>query len=172
MKEMLPETTLAELIRYNNWANQQVLAACEQLDEEQLAATLPGSYGTVRSTLEHLIRSEAFYVSILTGQRPLPPFQWDAKPTLAEMREYAVLVGEALVDAIQRIRPTDLVYEEEEGQKFHYQAVVVFIQIINHGVEHRTNITTILSAGQQTPPGVDGWSYLFAFPERFTYEYE
>lgn len=167
--ETLPETTLAELIRYNNWANQQVLAACEQLDEEQLVATLPGSYGTVRSTLEHLIRSEAFYVSILTGQRPLPPFQWDAKPTLAEMREYAVQVGEALVDAIQRLRPNDLVYEEEEGQKFHYQAVVVFIQIINHGVEHRTNITSILSAGQQTAPEVDGWGYMFAHPDRFEY---
>lgn len=167
--ETLPETTLAELIRYNNWANQQVLAACEQLSEEQLESTLPGSYGTIRETLEHLIRSEAFYVSILTGQRPLPPFQWDAKPTLAEMREYAVQVGEALVDAIQRLRPNDLVYEEEEGQKFHYQAVVVFIQIINHGVEHRTNITSILSAGQQTAPEVDGWGYMFAHPDRFEY---
>ncbi len=167
--ETLPETTLAELIRYNNWANQQVLAACEQLSEEQLESTLPGSYGTIRETLEHLIRSEAFYVSILTGQRPLPPFQWDAKPTLAEMREYAVQVGEALVDAIQRLRPNDLVYEEEEGQKFHYQAVVVFIQIINHGVEHRTNITSILSTGQQTAPEVDGWGYMFAHPDRFEY---
>jgi uncharacterized damage-inducible protein DinB len=170
--ETLPETTLAELIRYNNWANQQVLAACETLSDEQLDATLPGSYGTVRQTLEHIIRAEAFYVSILTGQRPLPPFQWDAKPGLAEMRAYAVQVGEALVDAIGRIGPNDLVYEEEEGNKFHYQAVVVFIQIINHGVEHRTNITTILSAAQQTPPGVDGWSYLSAYPERFHYEYE
>jgi uncharacterized damage-inducible protein DinB len=88
------------------------------------------------------------------------------------MRAYAVQVGEALVDAIGRIGPNDLVYEEEEGNKFHYQAVVVFIQIINHGVEHRTNITTILSAAQQTPPGVDGWSYLSAYPERFHYEYE
>lgn len=170
--ETLPETALAELIRYNNWANQQVLAACAQLDEVQLAAAMPGAYGTIRETLAHMIRSEAFYVSILTGQRPLPSFQWDTKPTLAEMKAYAVQVGEALVDAIHRIGPTDLVYEEEEGQKFHYQAVVIFIQIINHGVEHRTNITTILSAGQQTPPGVDGWSYLFAFSEQFTYEYE
>lgn len=169
MKEMLPETTLAELIRYNNWANQQVLAACEQLDEAQLAATLPGSYGTIRDTLAHLIRAEAFYVSILTGQRPLPPFQWDAKPGVVEMREYAVQVGEALVNAIAHLGPTDLVYEEEEGKKFHYQAVVVFIQIINHGVEHRTNITTILSAGQQTPPEVDGWNYMFAYPDRFEY---
>lgn len=167
--ETFPETTLAELIRYNNWANQQVLATCEQLSEEQLESTLPGSYGTIRETLAHIIRAEAFYVRILTGQRPLPPFQWDDKPGLAEMKAYAVQVGEALVEAIAQPGPNDLVYEEENGEKFQYQAVVVFIQIINHGVEHRTNITTILSAGQQTAPEVDGWGYLFAHQERFEY---
>jgi uncharacterized damage-inducible protein DinB len=167
--ETLPETTLAELIRYNNWANQQVLEACEKLSEEQLAATLPGSYGTVRETLEHIIRGEAFYVSILTGQRPLPSFQWEANPTLAEMKGYAAQVGNALVEAIQRISPTELVYEEDEGKKFHYQAIVVFIQVINHGVEHRTNITTILGAGQLEPPEVDGWAYLSAFQDRFDF---
>lgn len=28
-----PETTIAEFIRYNNWANQQVLAACQSLSQ-------------------------------------------------------------------------------------------------------------------------------------------
>ena len=68
------------------------------------------------------------------------------------MRDYAAQVGNALVDAILRIRPTDRIVEEDQGNKFHYQALAVFIQIINHGVEHRTNITTTLSAGQHTPP--------------------
>jgi uncharacterized damage-inducible protein DinB len=43
----------------------------------------------------------------------------------------------------------------------------VYIQIINHGVEHRTNITTMLNQGLQKPPGVDGWGYLEAYPNRF-----
>lgn len=168
--EALPETTLAEFIRYNNWANQQMLEACQKLNEDQLAATMPGAYGTIRDTLEHIIDGEAFYVGLLTGNRPQPPFQWEARPGLAEMRDFATQVGNALVDAINHIRPTDRVLEEDQGNKFHYQALAVFIQIINHGVEHRTNITTILSAGQHTPPGVDGWGYLSAHPDRFDYE--
>lgn len=168
--ETLPETTLAEFIRYNNWANQQVLEACQKLNEDQLAATMPGAYGTIRDTLEHIIRGEAFYVRLLTGHRPQPPFKWEARPGLAEMRDYATQVGNALVEAINHIRPTDRVYGEYQGSKSHYQALAVFIQIINHGVEHRTNITTILSAGQHTPPGVDGWGYLSAHPDRFEYE--
>ncbi len=40
-----PEETLIELIRYNNWANAQILAVCQELTAEQLAATVPGTYG-------------------------------------------------------------------------------------------------------------------------------
>ena len=166
-----PEKTLTELIQYNNWANQQVLATCQKLSQSQLAATMPGAYGSIRDTLEHIIRGEVFYVKLLTGNPPQPPFQWEARPGLAEMRDYATQVGNALVDAINHIRPTDPVDEvDEQGTKFHYQALALFIQIINHGVEHRTNITTILNQGQPPPPAVDGWAYLAAHPDRFDYE--
>ena len=168
--ETLPESTLVELIRYNNWANQQVFEACQKLSEDQLAATLPGSYGTIRDTLQHIIEGEEFYVELLTGHRPQPPFPWEARPGVAEMRDYATQVGNALVDALQHIRPADRVHEEDGGNTFHYQARAVFIQIINHGIEHRTNITMILSAGQHTPPAVDGWGYLSAHLDWFDYE--
>ena len=168
--EILPETTLAEFIRYNNWANQQVFETCQELSDDQLEAALPGSYGTIRSTLVHIIEGEEFYVELLTGHRPQPPFQWKASPSFAEMRAYATQVGNALVNAIHYIRPTDRVHEEDHGNTFHYQALAVFIQIINHGVEHRTNITTILSANQHTSPAVDGWGYLSAHLDRFDYE--
>ena len=168
--DALSESTLMEFILYNNWANQQVLEACQNLNEDQLAVAMPGAYGTIRATLEHIIEGEAYYVALLTGHRPQPPFQWEAKPGLAEMRVYATQVGNALVDAINHVRPTDRVDEEEQGNKFHYQARAVFIQIINHGIEHRTNIMTILSAGQHPSPSGDGWGYLSAHPDRFGYE--
>jgi hypothetical protein len=43
----------------------------------------------------------------------------------------------------------------------------VYNQIIIHGIEHRTNITTILNQGLLTPPEVDGWAYMDAHPDRF-----
>ena len=50
-----PESTLLEFIRYNTWANQQVLAACGSLSESQLDAPVPGAYGTVRDTFRHML---------------------------------------------------------------------------------------------------------------------
>ena len=161
------ESTFMEFILYNNWANQRLLQACQNLSEDQLATMIPGAYGTIRDTLEHVFRAEAHYVSLLTGSYPQPPFKWETRPSLAEITTYATQVGKALVDMAQRTRPTDRVVEEDDGQHFHYQALVVFIQIINHGIEHRTNITTILNQGLQTPPDVDGWGYLSAHPDRF-----
>ena len=72
-----------------------------------------------------------------------------------------------LVDMVQTVRPTDTVDEEDDGKHFYYEALAVFIQIINHGVEHRTNITTVLNRDPQTPPRVDGWAYMETHLARF-----
>src|SRR5262245_56840489 len=134
--EAFPETMLAEFIRYNNWANQQVLEACQKLDEDQLGLTMPGAYGTIRDTLEHILEGEAFYIGLLTGSRPKPPFQWRSKPGFPEMTAYAAHIGNLPVDAVQRVCPTDRVEDEDQGNKLRYQAGAIFIQIINHGIEH------------------------------------
>lgn len=165
--ETQSETVLVELIRYNNWANAQVLAACQQLTADQLAAAAPGTYGAIRETLAHLIRAEADYVGRLTGDRPQPSFKWGDQAPLADLTAFASNVASALLDAIQRIPPTHIVHEEEDGNTIDYQARVLFIQVINHGIEHRTNITTILSGCGLPAPEIDGWGYLFAHPDRF-----
>jgi uncharacterized damage-inducible protein DinB len=165
--ENQPETTLVELIRYNNWANAQVLAACQELTADQLAATTPGTYGSIHRTLGHIIHAEADYVGRMTGERHQPPFNWEDGPSLAEISAFAVQVADALLDAAQRIPPTYIVHEEEDGNTIDYQARLLFIQAINHGIEHRTNITTILSSLDLPAPEVDGWGYLFSHPHRF-----
>ena len=165
--ENQPETTLVELIRYNNWANAQILAACQELTPDQLASAAPGTYGTIRDTLIHIIRAEAAYVGRITGDRPQPSFKWEDQPVLADIAAFAGQVADALLDTVQRIPPTHLVHEEEDGQFIDYQARHLYIQTIDHGIEHRTNITTILSGLGLHAPEVDGWTYLFSHPERF-----
>jgi uncharacterized damage-inducible protein DinB len=165
--DMQPETTLVELIRYNNWANAQVVAACLQLTSDQLAATTPGAYGSIHETLGHLISAEADYVGRITGRGPQPPFRWEDGPSVAQLAAFAEQVAAALLDVAEHTPPTQLVHEEEEGEFIDYQARHLFIQTINHGIEHRTNITTTLSGLGLAAPEVDGWAYLFSHPDRF-----
>ena len=165
--ENQPESTLVELIRYNNWANAQVFAACQKLSADQLAASAPGVYGSIHRTLGHIIAAEADYVGRLTGSRLEPPFRWEDEPALADITSFTGQVAVALLDAIQRIPPTYIVHEDENGDTIDYLARALFIQVINHGIEHRTNITTILSGLGLPAPEVDGWGYLFSHPGQF-----
>lgn len=161
------EPTLIELIRYNNWANAQVLSACLNLTPEQLAATTPGAYGSIHRTLGHLISAEADYIHRLTGSGPQPPFRWEDGPGVPEIYAFSADVAAALLDTVQRVPPGYIVHEEEDGDTIDYTASLLYIQVINHGIEHRTNITTILTGMGLPAPEVDGWAYLFAHPETF-----
>ena len=165
--ENQPEPSLVELIRYNNWANALILATCQKFTPEQLHATVPGTYGNIHETLGHIIAAEADYIGRMTGEGPQPQFRWEDGPALADIAAFAGQVATALLDTVQRIPPTHIVHEEEGGNFIDYQAGLLFIQAINHGIEHRTNITTILSSLDLPAPEVDGWGYLFSHPEKF-----
>jgi uncharacterized damage-inducible protein DinB len=86
---------------------------------------------------------------------------------MTDLNAYAGQVASSLLDAIQRTPPNYIVHEEEGGNTMDYQARVLFIQVINHGIEHRTNITTILSGIGISTPAVDGWGYLVSHPGQF-----
>jgi uncharacterized damage-inducible protein DinB len=165
--ENQPDSTLVELIRYNNWANAQVFDACLKLTGEQSAATTPGTYGSIHATLGHMIAAEADYINRLTGDGPKPPFRWEDEPALEDIFAFSKIVAGALLDAIQRVPPDHIVHEEEDGNTMDYKASLLFIQVIDHGIEHRTNVTTILSGMGLPALEVDGWGYLFSHPDRF-----
>lgn len=166
--EFVPEPTLVEMIRYNNWANAQVLAACRELTPEQLTASSPGGYGSIHRTLGHMIAAEADYADRISGNGPQPPFRWEDGPSIEEIAAFQEETAAALLDVVQRFPPDHLVHEEEDGQFIDYQAGLLFLQAINHGIEHRTNVTSTLSSLGLQAPEVDGWAYLFAHPERFS----
>lgn len=159
-------TMTAEFMQYNLWANLVLLDACTGLSDEQLDSGLPGSFGTIYDTLVHIVRSEASYYRRLANVRLDPPFAWDSHPTLAAMRPYAEQVGSALVAAAEQLDPAGVVEQEWQGEMQRYRAAALFIQAVNHGVEHRTNITTILAQLGIRPPDIDGWQYMEAHPGR------
>jgi uncharacterized damage-inducible protein DinB len=163
----MQETAVIEFIRYNRWANRVLLDACDSLSDEQLSTPILGAYGTIHETLQHLVEAEAFYISLLTGDEPKAPYGADGSPTVAEMRAFSDELGATLIDLASQFHLGDMVDEKGEGRELRYKALALFIQIVNHGVEHRTNITTVLNQGLQDPPKVDGWAYLWAHPSRF-----
>ena len=90
--ETQPEATLVEFVRYNQWANQQLLSACTNLDEGLLTAAIPGAYGSILETFGHLLHAEAGFLKRIHGTGPQPAFKWEDGPSLADVATFATQV--------------------------------------------------------------------------------
>jgi uncharacterized damage-inducible protein DinB len=166
-----PDSMAAEFLHYNRWANLQLIDACRELTADQLASGAPGAYGSIYDTLTHIVQAEARYCKRLTGIRLDPPFSWEAAPPITEIRPYAQQVSSALVEAAEQMHVTDAFQRdwddpEWHGQPTRYKSLALLIQVVNHGVEHRTNITTILAQLGIQAPNLDGWEYMRMHPDR------
>jgi uncharacterized damage-inducible protein DinB len=150
---------IVTLFRHNLWANLRLLDACIGLTDEQLEATLIGSFGSIRSTLFHIVSAEGNYGSLLTGEPRNEKLKRGQNPTLSELRNLAKMTGEQLCEVAARTTATDMTYPEWDGRRWPVPAATVLTQAINHGTEHRAQVSAILTQLGIEPPEMDGWTY-------------
>ena len=155
----MTENTLTTLFSHNRWANLRLLESCSGLTEEQMDATIPGTYGSIRDTLQHIVSAERSYFSrISTGQpfrRPkdLPPL------TIAEMTEIVQQSGAGLIEWAPKIQAGDTVQVDWDNSPLAVPKAVILTQVINHATEHRAQVMTIMTQLGIQPPELDAWSY-------------
>jgi uncharacterized damage-inducible protein DinB len=162
-----PEPTLIEFFHYNHWANQQLMTICMQVDEAVVNAPIAGAYGSILDTFAHILRAEASFLKRIHGIAPEPPFKWENHPSLEQMAAYETTLGVALLDTLRGVPATQNVHEEGDGWRFDYQARLIFMSVVYHGIAHRTDITTALNNSGVDLPELDVWGYQSAYPERF-----
>ena len=156
---MTQTDTLTTLFYHNHWANLRLLEQCAVLTQEQLNATLTGTYGSIRDTLQHIASSERSYFSrISTGQPYRRPK--DSPPmTLDEMSESLRASGSGLAEWAANVQADDTVQVDWEGTSRQVPKTILLTQAINHATEHRAQIMAILTYLGIQPPELDGWTY-------------
>jgi uncharacterized damage-inducible protein DinB len=152
---------LADFFRYNLWANHVLLDSCDPLSDAQLDATTAGVYGSVRAILMHLFSAEESYAGRVGDQASEPSLkESDAFPGFDELRRRAEQSGQALIAFAEKATEADLtrVLHLDDGT---YDAPVYInlIQAINHGIDHRSQIATVLSQQGIELPDLAGWGY-------------
>ena len=153
-------TGLSDFFTYNLWANLRLLDACVYLSDAQLNATMQGTFGSVRETLMHLCTAEEGYARHFnfTGTPPTPPLkEVTIFPGFDELRRRVEKSGKEL-KAIAEQGDLDQILHLDEGT-YDAPVIVVLIQAINHAVDHRSQICTLLTQQEIEPPDLDGWSY-------------
>jgi uncharacterized damage-inducible protein DinB len=156
-------------LRHDVWATEQLVGRCRALAPEQLDLAIPGTFGSVRRTLAHIVSAdEGYLVRLLGTLLHDPPFRHaniDAA-TLEEISTHLAHVREGVerlfssgrdVDGDRELADTPLRRPGE--QRFVLSAWVPLTQFIHHGNDHRAQVTTTLSAHGIEPPDLQVWPY-------------
>jgi uncharacterized damage-inducible protein DinB len=153
-------TGLADFFQYNLWANLRLLDACAHLSDAQLDATARGTFGSIRQTLIHILAGEESYVQRFTGIFPTPRLaELTPFPDFNELRRRASRSGKELIRIAEQWEPNQVLHLTFQGQSYEVPAIFVLIQAVNHGIDHRSQVATLLSQQDIIPPELDGWGY-------------
>jgi uncharacterized damage-inducible protein DinB len=151
---------LAELFRYNRWANLRLIDACRGLTDEQLASRAPGASGSIGELLTHLVGGQQTFVLRTSGRQHEGELNRQSPwPGIATVREVALVTSDELVEIAARLEhdvDVDLPY----GAKVYRFPTSFFLtHALEHGVEHRTEIRFSLAHLGIDAPDLDGWAY-------------
>ena len=150
---------MGDAFAHHVWASLGVIDACLTLSPEQLDAIVPGTYGSILSTVRHFVGGDAFYLSAMTGDRPM--LLDEDRLRLPELR--AAIERQA--DRWSQILSGDLdpqtIVEEVDDDGYRRQAPIGIrlAQAIHHGTDHRSQVCTGLTALGVKPPDIDVWDY-------------
>jgi uncharacterized damage-inducible protein DinB len=151
---------MLESFRHNTWATVGLLEFCEDLKPDQLEARSDGTYGSILSTLQHIVGAEGRYRFRLSGEGSKPPAD-DEITDLAELRAKAEEHGRFWEELFSKPFDPDrvIIGKTSDLAEFEVCAGVIAAQCINHGNEHRSQIFTVLTTIGMEPPSLDGWAW-------------
>lgn len=155
---------LRDAFAHESWANDALLAFCEDLTPDQLRASTPGAYGSVAQTVRHHLDAAAWYQHRLGLDR----LAWEehdiATESVAELRGRAEEVEARWQRLLDDPVDTERIIESEPDVRppEHIRAGVYLAQVLNHGSEHRGQVCTILTTLGIQPPELDVWAYAYA----------
>lgn len=144
------------------------MAHCRGLSAQQLELTAPGTYGTIRRTLQHIVSSDESYLTRLLGTfLHDPPFR-HADAESATLADLAAHLGH-VQDGVERLfasgefDPDRLIRDTPLRllgvPRVEVDAWVPLTQFVHHGSDHRAHIGTILGAHGLEVPDLDVWTY-------------
>ncbi len=115
---MSSSTTLAALFEHNLWANRIILEECAKLSDEQLDATMPGIYGSIRDTLKHIFGAEERYVTRLRNL-PRAALSREREPFTGfdDLRSAGESSGQALIEIAESAKPERCASRRSAGRQ-------------------------------------------------------
>jgi len=156
---------LLRQMRHGIWANERLLERCRALTDEQLDLTVPGTYGTIRKTLAHIVSAEEGYLVRLLGSLLHEPPLREPDLTLEGIAAHIAHVTNAVERLFAKGSPdpdrviADTPLRRAGAPRFEMAAWAPAAQFVYHGIDHRSQIDTILSTHGLETLDLQIWPY-------------
>ena len=151
-------------LRHDVWATERLIEHCRGLTLDQLELTVPGTYGTIRRTLAHIVAANERYLRRFRPMRePLIDDDKGSK-TLDELAAHLSGVKDAVEQlfAGKEFDPNRVIRDARRNPAdppLLITSWVLVTQFAHHGSDHRAHIGTILGAHGLPTPDLDVWAY-------------
>jgi uncharacterized damage-inducible protein DinB len=142
------------------WATRRLIDNLGGLPEERLDEAIPGTYGSMLSTLTHLVDADGRYLQRMRGtvppyvdrgSRPLSTLRGELEEHRARWERSLEALDAGTLSAAITGRDDYPDVDDAEG--------LLLLQAIHHGNDHRTQICSTLGASGLDVPELDGWAY-------------
>ncbi len=151
---------LAQLLRYNRWANAALLDTCRTLSDEQLDARVPGVSGSVREVLLHIVGGQQTFVLRTKGRQHEGELNrgsdWPGFDALIEIAAATSDELIAIAEGLDEDHEVDLAFR---GKTYRFPLSFFLAHAVEHGVEHRTELKLVLAQIGVPTPDLDAWNY-------------
>jgi uncharacterized damage-inducible protein DinB len=140
------------LLEHKAWATLKLMEACRALTKEQLATTVPSTYGTIHGTLQHLVADEGYW-RLLTGEEPEQRLGPDRLVPLDELvGRTRALAPKWTVFAANPMRHGGTAHTSDGWE---VARISLIAQAVHHADDHRSHVRTIIGAHGFELPGLD-----------------
>ena len=149
--------TFNKLYTYNTWAWGEVLNSLEQLDDKVLKAEGGFFWGSLHGMAVHGLAAEVIWLERLNGNSPKALLDPNDYPDIASIRTHWQVIGPQLhkiyaAHSMENSAET-MTYTSTEGTENTVNIAELLQHIINHGTEHRSQMTPVLyNEGVATVP--------------------
>ncbi len=149
-------------IAYDNWATETLVDFCLGLTPQQLELTTPGTMGTVKATIIHLIAAKERYGAALRGSPPPAEAIREAATTdLAAVRARSTALNGFFEEFAGGTIDLDATIERRaaDGAVQKMPMWVLLAQFLHHGNEHRAQLGSIFGANGLEAPGYSAFNW-------------
>lgn len=156
-------TILIGIQEHSRFANGRLLDQATKLSDAELDADRPGMFGSIRSTLLHMMQAQASWLRRFQELDPVPSFDPADFPTIADLRRAWDVLDADTLSYLATVTDDDLLqvvhmraWSGWEMRQPRWQAIV---HQAFHQHQHRGELAMVLTTLGYSPGEIDSFDY-------------